>query len=506
MNPINNLITLFHIDKQEVIDNLMNVECIKLIDSIYLPDIEDIKQCLDKFPNRDSVNIKLIDDIDSIISIDNKQKIEEDKYQEFRKVNIETESNVKISININKSLQNTKISIYSFQSFYRDLMSKDILEMMKFCSFHLQKNNRIIFVNYDNDKYFHTKTISMVTSDIDEEISDFDRDEILNNVKEISSFSNSIEYELIPEDFDILNSFIDNEFKRKFLIIRTLLSIIYISNYSSIDEYTLKVQLNGYRNNNYDIDLEKYIYEENHKEFFRIYMWVVSDGNIVDKIGIVRNIISMHCKYSSLLDIDDKTFSSIKSNYDLYLKDNVSKYIELKNALTEFVIKTSQEINNITLEFIDSLKKNIGAFITFILGTLIANIVSDNKLDNIFTNDILAICYLMLGGSMIYLLISLGELNFKFNRYKEDYKQLKTSYTDVLDTDDINHIFENDKTYKKNKEIVNRIKVKFTIMWIMVILVIGLGLTIYKNIDVVSLFKNLFLNIFNMLKQVVICK
>lgn len=81
-------------------------------------------------------------------------------------------------------------------------------------------------------------------------------------------------------------------------------------------------------------------------------------------------------------------------------------------------MQTYNQINDIPLDFINSLKKNI---IAFILGTILTNVVSDSRLDNILMNDIVAICYWFLAGSIVYLILSIFELNFKFNRYTNSY-------------------------------------------------------------------------------------
>ena len=63
------------------------------------------------------------------------------------------------------------------------------------------------------------------------------------------------------------------------------------------------------------------------REIVKIYNWIYEGGNTTDKAIIARNIISLHCKYSSILNLDGKTFSSIQSNFNLYQKDNVDRYL-----------------------------------------------------------------------------------------------------------------------------------------------------------------------------------
>jgi len=61
-----------------------------------------------------------------------------------------------------------------------------------------------------------------------------------------------------------------------------------------------------------------------------IFDWVYTDGNYTDKIGLARNLISIHLKNDNLLTLDEGTIHSLESGYDIYLKDNVKQYIEIK--------------------------------------------------------------------------------------------------------------------------------------------------------------------------------
>lgn len=58
---------------------------------------------------------------------------------------------------------------------------------------------------------------------------------------------------------------------------------------------------------------------------YKIYDWIYSGGSSIDKAIIARNIICLHCKYEPLLKVDTKILASIQSNYNLYLKDNVTQ-------------------------------------------------------------------------------------------------------------------------------------------------------------------------------------
>ena len=160
--------------------------------------------------------------------------------------------------------------------------------------------------------------------------------------------------------------------------------------------------------------------------------------------------------------------------------------IELKKELTSFIMNTSNQINDIIGNFIGNFEKNIVAFITFILGTIIANIVSDTPLNNIFTKDIITIIFVILLGSLFYLVITIIETYYRFLSYKKNYDDLKESYRDILDEQDIVTIFKNDKEYLKNKKNVKKITVIFSILWVTLVIIAFISMVLNYNSEYIK--------------------
>lgn len=67
------------------------------------------------------------------------------------------------------------------------------------------------------------------------------------------------------------------------------------------------------------------------------------------------------------------------------------------------------------------------AFFTFLFSVILANIVSDRPLDNILTKEITIIFEFVLAGSIGFMIISVVEMNYKLNKLKNGYKELKNS-------------------------------------------------------------------------------
>lgn len=129
---------------------------------------------------------------------------------------------------------------------------------------------------------------------------------------------------------------------------------------------------------------------------------------------IARNIICLHCKYESLLNISDGVMASIQTNYNLYLRDNETQYLELKNKVAEFITDIVSRTGEYATEMLDKFKTNLLAILGFLFSVILANIVSDQPLDNIFTKDITILSEIVLIASFGYLLLAINSQNMNY--------------------------------------------------------------------------------------------
>ncbi|WP_332942319.1 hypothetical protein, partial [Clostridioides difficile] len=384
------------------------------------------------------------------------------------------DTEVNISLEINKMISQNTLSVYNFEKFSNSILNKSNKEILGIFSDFLKNKEYLIFELYDSNLLFWTNTMVFKNYNQNTPEIKFLRSNKIEICKQISSFYNVTDYELIPDDFEIISNSNNNIFEEIFSKLRTLMSMIYVSNTAIIDNESLNVEIIGQRKTcfNYNINTQLV----NNDELYKIYKWIFTDGNSVDKAIIARNIISLHCQYDDILRTDQKTFSSIQSNFSLYQRDNVVKYIELKNKLGEYIIKIVTETNDIVTGLTDKFKKNIIACFTFIFTIVLANIVSSNPLNNIFTKDITFLLETILVGSIGYLVISVLEMNYNLKKLERGYEDLKNNYTDILDANDILEIFNNDKTFKDNVKDVKKKRILFTVIWVVAILVCFIGI------------------------------
>lgn len=246
------------------------------------------------------------------------------------------------------------------------------------------------------------------------------------------------------------------------LKLETFLAASMIASNAMLQAGNIKLQIMGQRSVDYVFSLNEIL---GNPILYKIYDWIYSGGSSIDKAIIARNIICLHCKYEPLLKLDSKVLLSIQSSYNLYLKDHVIQYLEMKNKFAEFISEILSRTGEYATELLDKFKTNMIAVFGFLFTVILADIVSDQPLDNIFTRDITVILELVLLGSVIYLFICYRQSKYQMEKVYESYESLKQSYEGILTEDDIRECFQNDQLIVDMKNTVNRSEKKYLIFW-----------------------------------------
>lgn len=485
MNIENAIKTLFKVNEITLSDRIYTCESKfeTLIEN--MPEHSDLLDFLAEYSFNNILKLTISNPDDKILKMDSSKKLTLEEYKEFLNT-CQEEDTITINLEINKKITENILTIYNYKNFTDDLLKNSLFDIMKIFSAFLYGRKCIIFYVLDDAVSWSTKTV-MFSNNLNSIINTkFDRIERIKLCKDCSYFQGYSEVSLIPDDFDIIVDEKNNIYSEVFNKIKTIISLIYISSVSSLDKTGVTLTINGQRNISYNYSYDKVIINN---IVYNIYDWIYTDGNPVDKSIIARNIISLHCKYSDLLDIDPTTFLSITSNYGLYLKDNVSKYLEAKTKVSEFISEIGSKIGDNALELWDSFKKNLIAMLSFFLTVILVNLVSERPLDNIFTKEITFIIEMILIGSLCYFFISIIEVNYKYRKIKNLYNSLKVNYEDVFSEEEIKAIFDDNRYLN---ESIKSFKIKIilsSIIWIVFIVALFINIEIFTASPWLGIFK-----------------
>lgn len=424
------------------------------------PEYSYFSNLIQSIPQRDRIKITLQDENERIydFSITN-----EDSYKKFIADTLADEI-IDVRIRIDKNVVENHFSIYSFDEFVNDIISLSIESvMMSFSSLLKLSPDFLVFDVYSPITMFATKTMFFVPCGNGMINTDFNRIRRIQDCKEVSYFYNFDTYEILPDDFKITIDYANNPLTELFQRIMVLLSISFIATSSSINGSQLKGVINGQRTTEYCCEINQL---QNNNILYGIYNWIYTDGSPIDKAIIARNVISLHCRYVSITEIDEKVMASIQSNYNLYLKENVKDYLELKNKVAEFISDTVSKTGEYAMGLLDKFKSNIIAIFGFIFTVILANIVSDQPLDNLFTREITILVECVLIGSFVYLFICYFQSRYEIGKVYDSYEQLKLNYKEILTEDDLLEVFGNDEILVKMKGTINKSEKMYLGIWI----------------------------------------
>ncbi len=457
-----------------------------------IPSYNKILDYMNLFSERDVVQIDFVIN-EEVLRVH--KDIPNEDYISFLSI-LEHNDEVSVYINIQKNVEKSTLTVYSYLDFVNDLIKNSSLGLLNIFNNLLQNEGKLIFEVYDRDIFWCTKTIAFISNSNICFESKMNRLDIIDKSKMVTyNYSNIVS--LLPDDFYIETNYNDNKLTGIFGKLNTILSLMHLSSITTIQNDIITCQICGQRNLSYDYNLDEIKPNIN---LYNIYSWVYTDGNPTDKSVIAQNLLSLHCKYTRIIDTDAKTFHAITSSYQIYLKDNVNKYLEVKEKVAEFICNTVSSIDDIVSNLFSDFKKNIVAVLGFLISVVLVNIVSSQPIDNIFTKDITILLELALIFSIFFFIICLVETKNKSKRCFDIYTNLKKNYIDIFSEDELNEIFKNDSLFVETQKRTKR-KIAFvSIIWVVCIL---LGLIVIECTSDHPCISKLFCAMIESIKQIV---
>ncbi|MEA4025606.1 hypothetical protein VBJ69_15285, partial [Enterobacter hormaechei] len=333
-----------------------------------------------------------------------------------------------ISIKIyKKKALNTdnELHIFNFNEFVKGIANLTNIEFLeKLAEFDLERE--CVFTSWETITSFNTVLFSF--KNLHDKVipySSENRNKILDNRNKCCHFTHDSLFKFYPSEFLIFGECVYPELKIKFDALLIVFSLIFISDYSEFHKkddgtWDLIYKLKGYRLISEIVHING-MGNANSMVLFDIYEWVYNQGNFVDKMGLARNIISIHAQDNSILNIPKSVLKSIESSFDIYLKDNVKQYIEIKNKISEFIITQNDKASDITKNMFSTLKTSFWSIITFFISVFLVKIVTDKSFDGIITKETLIVTFMFLIFSEIYLIFSSREVDEEKNRLLDRY-------------------------------------------------------------------------------------
>lgn len=411
---------------------------------------------------------------------------------------------ISIVITINKSIQASSCTIYDFKCFVSTCSGYEVGQFLQIFSKLFALESFIRFKIFGLKKAFYTSSICF------EPLSEYTtfqensrRKEIFEYFRAQCHFSSMEHFFLVPSDFKLIVKDDEqselNELMNRYA---NLISIIFLFDISSIIGNSIEFKINGYKSIKGISDIAK-LHLQEFDEYFYIFEWVYNGGNLNDKIGLSRNIVSLHFKTAGELYLTGNPLQSVKSSFKVYEKQNIKQYIEIRNKISDQLLDFNNRANKIVETFASGFQKSTLALISFYLSAIVIRVLSKGDFVNIFSLDGTILSLVFLSGSLIYYWVSKWEIKEQRTRFINSYENLKKRYTDLLEPDDIKKILNNDTEFQQDLNFIDKKRKAYSRMWLTVVVLLAsstIFLFITYNLTQLSdtlLFKLIFGNACN---------
>ena len=436
-----------------------------------IPDIEELLAFTGDVPETDVISVSFSDGTTSVTVNANGWT---EAYKGFVD-NLYDSDEVTASIKIEKKIHNGVLNVYNLGSFSEFLSGRSYTQLFdNFVQLFKECGNRIVFHLLDTNGSLRTRTIAFSDNDVEWKV-DIPRHEQLKRCDDASVFLDRAKYPLLPQDFAVTGPVEGSGFgdiKELFERLRHIWSFLYLANsaYIANEKAILQFDPAG--------AAEEYEFEELVKSSVasRIYDWIYKDDGCVDKASIARKIINVYCRSKeSILALDEKVFNSIKSDYVIYQKNHADQYIDMKNKISECIIDSAKQMQELSHDVAEAFRNNFVAVIVFLMTVLLTDSIDFSQfLRKDVSSNVTAVCGIFTVGSILYLIATVIMANQKWIWLEQAYDDLKANYQDTLDKQDIEEAFNHNQPLKNARKQFEKLRCWLIGLWVVMIIILGL--------------------------------
>ncbi|MBC8754823.1 hypothetical protein H2O64_09085 [Kordia sp. YSTF-M3] len=442
--------------------------------SVNSESLTNIENSLDFLINNDTIIYSVIFGNSDPIILNSKkldfQKFISDLEEEYIH---QEEELIIIKVTIQKIEFSFYRSIYNLDLFVKNLKVLTTSEFLSVFTKAFSENDLIIFNVFELKESFNTSNIFFLSAENKFEKEPLKkRNSDILKLKTVCHYESNDNHSLSPNDFNFENvDLVEPQLFELFQFYSNLLSIIYLFDITSLKDSILTYKINGYKSFKGNLDLTK-IKVDGLKYYFPIFEWVYNGGNLNDKIGLSRNIISLHFKDSKILELDDNTFQSIQSSYKVYEKDNIKQYVEIRNKISDQLLDFNNQAMKIVESFASGFQKSSLALISFYISTIVIRVLTKGDFINVFTLDAIILSTAFILGSIIYYCVSRWDMKTQRERFVKSYRNMKERYLDLLDENDIERILNGNIDYEDNLAYIDKKRKVYSRLWFSILIIL----------------------------------
>lgn len=387
-------------------------------------------------------------------------------------------SRMSVEFVVHKTVKNQRLSLYAPDLFGVYLESTPTLQVLKVLAGRM--GEKLIFecmtpILSSSSSSISFQSIGDTGADTGKQQQTVNRRSVFDIFKD-NSYSRSLPDFFVPQDFNLKRATgvaeIDSFFKKA----RTLVSAIFISSTAELDDKEkLEYRICGYKTIAGVVPLVDL--GEAADMLYKMATWAYGDGGNADKIGLARNVLSLYITGLQDLPKHPEILHAIHSNYQIYLKENVESYLEVKGKITDILVDAVKKTHDLVDSFVDSLKNGILVLLTFVLTVVVVNGLKDTNASAIFSSAyiwvVVVLCLLM----SIWVFVARSSSLSQFDRAFDSIDELlKRNYQGVLQSTEIDDALKPVRI--SNREYLRIQSRRYVNVWLLIVALLIAGFVV----------------------------
>jgi len=209
-----------------------------------------------------------------------------------------------------------------------------------------------------------------------------------------------------------------------------------------------------------------------------IHNWLKLDKHFSSKLGILRNILSLSKTTKLNQCFNQELINALESNFQIYLKENINQYFEIKNKVSEFIY----DLSNKSFETLDQYTKNAQNLLLAVLSYFFTVVVfttidKNNSIENMFTYQLGTLSSIFIAAAIYLLYKSRADLEQKSTDILSKMIEIKGRYRLILSEAELDEMFTsptlNDavsriKNSKVHKHHIIFLVIMLSILWLLI--------------------------------------
>jgi hypothetical protein len=276
---------------------------------------------------------------------------------------------------------------------------------------------------------------------------------------------------LVPQDFAISQPIGLDALDAFMARAGATLSAMFMSNFSDLRGDQLSYRITGYKPLAGTVDHLSDLVDDT-GTFQRIADWAYGAEGNSDKVGLARNVISLCVQRLEEVPDHPEIWDAIQSNYQIYLKENIATYLEVRNKLAELLAESTHKTHSLVEGLLDSIRNGVLVIMTFLLTVVVINGLKDTGVQVIFSIEYLAIAVALLVLSSLAIWASCRDARSRFEQSATaTVDLLKRMYAHVMIAAELDEQVE--PTIKGNRTYIRRQAKKYQIFWFVFALLVA---------------------------------